>query len=521
MFIVENILMFLGVGCLCFVAGFIVRYVYARIDSNSIEQTSDRIINEAKILADAKTKQMLIEGKEAIDRERRDFDKELKEKKIEVQNSEKRLLQREESLDKRMDSLDKRDKEFQQKEKNLQLKEKTIDEKIVEVETIKNEQKAVLEKISGITREEAKQTLMKEMLEEAKRDAVVLAQRLEQETRENANKKAKEIISLAIQKVAADHTVDTTTSTVQIPNDEIKGRIIGREGRNIRTFEQATGVDLIIDDTPEAITISAFDGVRRYVAKKSLEKLIADGRIHPARIEEVVQKTQKEVEDQIKEIGEQAAIDSGVPNLHPEIIKLLGRLKFRTSYGQNQLQHTLEVTWLAGAIAGELGLDVAFCKKAGLMHDIGKAVDHEVEGTHHQISAELAKKFNESPKMINAILSHHEGFEEPKSAEAFVIAAADAISAARPGARRETIENYLKRLEKLETVAKEFKGVSSAYAIQAGREIRVLVEPENIDDKQAQVVAHDIAKKIEQEMDYPGQIKVTVIREVRAQDVAK
>ncbi len=521
MFILENILMFIGVGCLCFVLGFIVRYVYARLDSNSVEQTSDRIINEAKILADAKTKQMLIEAKEAIDKERREFDKELKEKKVEVQNSEKRLLQREESLDKRMDGLDKRDRDFQQKEKNLQLKEKTIDEKITEVENIKNEQKAVLERISGITREEAKQSLMKEMLEEAKKDAVVLAQRLEQETRENANKKAKDIISLAIQKVAADHTVDITTSTIQIPNDEIKGRIIGREGRNIRTFEQATGVDLIIDDTPEAITISAFDGVRRYVAKKALEKLIADGRIHPARIEEVVQKTQKEVEDQIKEIGDQAAIDSGVPNLHPEIIKLLGRLKFRTSYGQNQLQHTLEVTWLAGAIAGELGLDIAFCKKAALMHDIGKAVDHEVEGTHHQISAELAKKFNESPKMINAILSHHEGFDEPKSAEAFVIAAADAISAARPGARRETIENYLKRLEKLETVAKEFKGVSSAYAIQAGREIRVLVEPENIDDKQAQVVAHDIAKKIEQEMDYPGQIKVTVIREVRAQDVAK
>ena len=403
----------------------------------------------------------------------------------------------------------------------MELKEKTIDNKIVEIDNIKNEQKKVLEKISGITREEAKQTLIKEMIDEAKRDAIVYSQRIEQETRENANKKAKEILSIAIQKVAADHTVDTTTSTVQIPNDEIKGRIIGREGRNIRAFEQATGVDLLIDDTPETITISAFDGVRRYIAKKALEKLIADGRIHPARIEEVVQRIQKETDEEIKNIGMQAALESGVPNLHPEIIKLLGRLHFRTSYGQNQLQHTLEVTWLAGAIAGELGVDVAFCKKAGLMHDIGKAVDHEVEGTHHQISADFAKKFGESPKMINAILAHHEGFAEPQSAEAFVLIAADAISASRPGARRETVESYLKRLEQLETVAKGFKGVSTAYAIQAGREIRVLVEPENIDDKQAQIVAHDIAKKIENEINYPGQVKVTVIREVRAQDVAK
>ena len=518
---VEFLLILIGVGCICFVLGFVIRYVYARMDSSSVEQVSNRIINEAKMLGDAKTKQMLIEAREQIDNERKEFDKEIKEKKVEIQNSEKRLLQREEFLDKRIESQDKRDKDFQIKEKNLEAKEKNINEKLVEIDDIKNEQKKVLEKISGITREEAKQTLIKEMVDEAKRDAIVYSQRIEQETRENANKKAKEILSIAIQKVAADHTVDTTTSTVQIPNDEIKGRIIGREGRNIRAFEQATGVDLLIDDTPETITISAFDGVRRYIAKKALEKLIADGRIHPARIEEVVQKIQKETDEEIKNIGMQAALESGVPNLHPEIIKLLGRLHFRTSYGQNQLQHTLEVTWLAGAIAGELGVDVAFCKKAGLMHDIGKAVDHEVEGTHHQISADLAKKFGESPKMINAILAHHEGFAEPKSAEAFVLIAADAISASRPGARRETVESYLKRLEQLETVAKGFKGVSTAYAIQAGREIRVLVEPENIDDKQAQIVAHDIAKKIENEINYPGQVKVTVIREVRAQDVAK
>ncbi|MBO7611826.1 MAG: ribonuclease Y [Elusimicrobia bacterium] len=510
-------------GCIAigFIVGFILRYVFAKFDANSVEQRADNIINEAKIKGDAKAKEIIMAARDNADKERREAEKEIKERKVEIQNTEKRLNQREDNLDRKMDSLDKKERDLQQKEKNIETKEKTVEQKISEVKQIKNEQKTILEKLSGLTREEAKERLVKEMVDEAKRDAAILGQRIEQETRDNANKKAKEILSIAIQKVAADHTVDTTTSTVQIPNDEIKGRIIGREGRNIKAFEQATGVDLIIDDTPEAITISAFDGVRRFVAKKALEKLIADGRIHPARIEEVVQKMQKEVEDMIKETGEQAAIDSGVPGLHPEIIKLLGRLKFRTSYGQNQLQHTLEVTWLAGAIAGELGLDVTFCKKAGLMHDIGKAVDHEVEGTHHQISAELAKKYGESPKMINAILAHHEGFAEPQSPEAFVIIAADAISAARPGARRETIENYLKRLEKLEAVAKEFKGVSSAYAIQAGREVRILVEPENIDDTQSQVLAHDIAKKIENELEYPGQIKVTVIREVRAQDVAK
>ncbi len=514
---------FLIPGCIAIglIVGFILRYVFAKFDANSVEQRADSIINEAKVKGDAKAKEIIMEARDNAERERKEAEKEIKEKKSEIQNIEKRLNQREDNLDRKMDSLDKKEKDLQQKERNIDNKEKTIEQKIAEVDQIKNEQKTILEKLSGLTREEAKERLVKEMVDEAKRDAAILGQRIEQETRDNANKKAKEILSLAIQKVAADHTVDTTTSTVQIPNDEIKGRIIGREGRNIKAFEQATGVDLIIDDTPEAITISAFDGVRRFVAKKALEKLIADGRIHPARIEEVVQKMQKEVEDMIKETGEQAAIDSGVPGLHPEIIKLLGRLKFRTSYGQNQLQHTLEVTWLAGAIAGELGLDVTFCKKAGLMHDIGKAVDHEVEGTHHQISAELAKKYGESPKMINAILAHHEGFAEPQSPEAFVIIAADAISAARPGARRETIENYLKRLEKLETVAKEFKGVSSAYAIQAGREVRILVEPENIDDAQSQILAHDIAKKIENELEYPGQIKVTVIREVRAQDIAK
>ncbi|MCA6071313.1 MAG: ribonuclease Y [Endomicrobium sp.] len=502
-------------------AGYGLRLIYAKINAKSTEQISERIIKEAKMMAETKSKEALLEAKVIVDRERKEFDKEIKERKQSVQSVENRLNQREENLDRKIDALDRREKDLTGKEKNLSIKEQSLAVKFSEIDKIKEENRKALEKISGMTREEAKKTLINEMEKESRQEAAILAQRLEQETRENADKKSKEILSIAIQRVAADHTADITTSTVQIPNDEIKGRVIGREGRNIRAFEQATGVDLIVDDTPEAITVSAFDGVRRQIAKIALEKLIADGRIHPARIEEVVERVKKEMNQHLREIGEQAAIDAGVPGINLEIIKLLGKLKYRTSYGQNQLQHTLEVTWLAGAIAGELGLDVMFCKKAALLHDIGKAVDHEVEGTHHQISADVAKKYGESPKMINAILSHHEGIEAPVSPEAFVVAAADAISAARPGARRESVEHYLKRLEKLERVAREFRGVSMAYAIQAGREVRILVEPENIDDKQAQVLAHDIAKKVEQDLEYPGQIKITVIREIRAQDIAK
>lgn len=504
-----------------FVVGFVLRLVYARINAKSAEQVSERIIKEAKLMAETKSKEAMLEAKLIVDKERKEFEQEIKDKKQSAQILENRLNQREENLDKKLDAADKKEKDLSLKEKEIADKEQSLNVKFSEVEAIKEDQKKTLERLSGLTREEAKKTLVDAMLEEAKQDAAILSQRIEQETRENADKKSKEILSVAIQRVAADHTADITTSTVAIPNDEIKGRIIGREGRNIRAFEQATGVDLIVDDTPEAITVSAFDGVRRQIAKIALERLIADGRIHPARIEEVVEKVKKEMEEHIKEVGEQAAIDAGVPGLNSEILKLLGKLKYRTSYGQNQLQHTLEVTWLAGALASELGLDIMFAKKAALLHDIGKAVDHEVEGTHHQISADIAKKYGESPKMINAIISHHEGFESPGSPEAFVIAAADAISAARPGARRESVEHYLKRLEKLEKVAKEFKGVATAFAIQAGREVRILVEPEDIDDKQAQVLARDIAKKVEQELEYPGQIKITVIRETRAQDIAK
>ncbi|MDR1942077.1 MAG: ribonuclease Y [Endomicrobium sp.] len=517
----ENLIAIIVTALAAFAAGYILRFVYAKLNAKAAEQDSIRIIKEANLMAETKKKEAMLDAKLIVDKERKEFEQEIKERKQTVQNMENRLSQREENLDKKIEAADKRDRDLLQKEKDILTKEQNLKLKFDEVEKIKDEQKKALERVSGMTREEAKKTLVSAMEEEAKRDAAVLAQRIEQETRENADKKSKEILSIAIQKVAADHTADITTSTVSIPNDEIKGRVIGREGRNIRAFEQATGVDLIVDDTPEAITVSAFDGVRRQVAKIALERLIADGRIHPARIEEVVEKVKKEFEQHLKEVGDQAAIDSGVPGLNPEIIRLLGKLKYRTSYGQNQLQHTLEVTWLAGAIAGELGLDIMFCKKAALLHDIGKAVDHEVEGTHHQISADIAKKYGESPKMINAILSHHEGFDTPKSAEAFVIAAADAISAARPGARRESVEHYLKRLENLEKVAKDFKGVSMAYAIQAGREVRVLVEPEDIDDKQSHVLARDIAKKVEQELEYPGQIKITVIRETRAQDIAK
>ncbi|OGS18133.1 MAG: ribonuclease Y [Elusimicrobia bacterium RIFOXYA2_FULL_50_26] len=503
------------------VAGYLVRLFYAKAQMKSAEQIAKHMISEAQMLAETKKKEGLLEVKETMERERREFDRETRERRQELINLERRINQREEALERKHELMDRKDKDLFGRERNLMTREKTLDDEAQALARGREEQKRILERLSGISSEEAKKLLMQSLEEEARKEAALLAKRIEQETREQAEKKSKEILSIAIQRVAAEHTADITTTTVPIANDEMKGRVIGREGRNIRAFEQATGVDLIIDDTPEAITISAFDGVRREIARISLEKLIADGRIHPARIEEVVEKVRKEMDTNLKEIGEQAALEAGVPGLQPEILRLLGKLKYRTSYGQNQLQHTLEVTWLSGAIAGELGVDIAFCKRAGLLHDLGKAVDHEVEGTHHQISADVAKKYGESPKMINAILSHHEGIAEPQSPEAFIVAAADAVSAARPGARRESIEHYLKRLEKLEKLATSFRGVSSAYAIQAGREVRIMVEPEDVNDQGAQILAHDIAKKVEQELEYPGHIKITVIREVRAQEVAK
>jgi ribonuclease Y len=517
----ENIIAIVITAFAASAAGYILRLVYAKLNIKSAEQTSKRIVEETMLIAETKSKGILLDARLAVDRERKEFEHKIKERRQSVQNIENRLNQREENLDRRIDAIDRKEKDLSGREKDFSSKEHLLSVKFSEIDKIKEEQKKILEKNSGLAREEAKKILMSEMEKDAKKYAADLSQKLEQETLETADKRSKEILSVAIQRVAAEHTADITTSTIQISNDEIKGRIIGREGRNIRAFEQLTGVDLIVDDTPEAITISAFDGVRRQIAKIALERLIADGRIHPARIEEVVEKVKKDMEQHLKETGEQAAIEAGVPCSNFEIIRLLGKLKYRTSYGQNQLQHTLEVVWLAGAIAGELGLDVMFCKKAALLHDIGKAVDHEVEGTHYQISADIARKYGESPKMVNAILSHHEGFDVPSSPEAFVIAAADTISAARPGARKESVGRYLKRLEKLEKVVKEFSGVSIAYAMQAGREIRILVEPKKVDDSQTQILAHDIAKKIEQELEYPGHIKITVVRETRVQEIAK
>ncbi|MDR1928773.1 MAG: ribonuclease Y [Endomicrobium sp.] len=491
---------------IAFAIGYIVRFIYAKLYKKSLERHSEKIIKEANLI---------------IDNKKTEFENEMKERKLSIQNMENRLTQRGDNLDRKFEIIDKRDRDLICKEKEFLIREKSLMKALAEIDKIKENQVKLLEKISEMTKDEAKKSIINEIEGVAKRDAAILIQKIEHETRENATKKSKEILSIAIQRVAVDHTSDITTSTVQISSDEIKGRIIGREGRNIKAFEHLTGVDLIIDDTPESITLSAFDGVRRQIAKIALEKLVNDGRIHPARIEEIIEKVKKDMDQHLKEVGEQAALDAGILGLNFEIIKLLGKLKYRTSYGQNQLQHTLEVSWLAGAIAGELELDIMFCKKAGLLHDIGKAVDHEVEGTHHQISANVAKKYGESPKMINAILSHHEGIEIPLSQEAFVVAAADAISASRPGARRESIEHYIKRLEQLERIAKSFKGVSVAYAIQAGREVRILVEPNDINDEHAQILARNIAKKIEHELEYPGQIKITVIREIRAQSISK
>ena len=503
------------------IAGYLLRIIYAKSKLNSAESLAKKIISEAQALAESKKKEALLEAKETLERERREAEQEYRERKKELISLERRLNQREEYLEKKVDILDRKEKELQEKEKTLNQKERILNEDIASVQKTKEEQRQILEKISGMTAEEAKKILMQNYEEEARKESALIARSIEQQAIENATRKAKEILAMAIQRVATEHTADTTTTTIPIPNDEIKGRVIGREGRNIRAFEQATGVDLIVDDTPETITISAFDPLRREIARIAMEKLLADGRIHPGRIEEVVEKVKNDMENVLKEIGEQTALEVGVVNLHPEILKILGKLKFRTSYGQNQLQHTKEVAWLAGAIAGELGADINICKRAALLHDIGKAVDQDVEGTHHQISAEIAKKYGESEKVINIILSHHEGFAQPESIEAFIIAAADAISASRPGARRESVEQYIKRLERLEKVATSFRGVLQAYAIQAGREIRIMVEPEDVDDQKAYLLAKDIAKKIESELEYPGQIKVVVIREIRAQEIAK
>ena len=477
------------------------------------EDKARSIIDEAIKNAEAKKREALLEVKEESLKTKNELEKETKERRNELQKYEKRVLAKEESVDKKADAVEKREAECQARIADLQKKEKRVEEL---------EQKGVkeLERVSGLTSEQAKQELLKSVEDDVKVDVAKLYKELESKAKEDAGKKAREYVVNAIQKCAVDHVSEATISVVQLPSDEMKGRIIGREGRNIRTLETMTGVDLIIDDTPEAVVLSSFDPVRREVARVALEKLIVDGRIHPARIEEMVEKAQKEVEAQIREEGETAAMDVGVHGIHPELIKLLGRMKFRSSYGQNALKHSIEVAQLSGLLAGEVGADVRVAKRAGLLHDIGKSIDHEVEGSHTAIGADLARKFRESKDVINAVASHH-GDCEPSCVESVLVAAADAVSAARPGARRESLESYLKRLKSLEEIAESFEGVERCFAIQAGREIRVMVKPDKVDDAEAAALAHNIVKRIEDELEYPGQIKATVIRETRVVDYAK
>ena len=500
-------------GALGFVAGGIYRKKVAEAKIGSANEEALRIVNQAVQTAESKKKEAILEAKDEIHKLRNEVDKELRERRAEVQRQERRIVQKEENLDKKTENLEK-------KEETLTEKIKAADAKLEEVETLKRSQLEMLEKISGYSKEQAKVILLQELEEQLTHEKAVKILDFEQRTRDESDNLAREIISGAIQRCAADHAAEATVSVVALPNDEMKGRIIGREGRNIRTLETITGVDLIIDDTPEAITVSSFDPVRREVARLTLEKLIQDGRIHPARIEEMFEKSKREVEQTIKQTGERAVVDAGVNGIHPELIKLLGKLKYRTSFGQNVLNHSLEVSYIAGLMAQELGADVKQAKRAGLLHDIGKALDREFEGTHIELGVEAAKKYKENDKICHAIQAHH-GEIEAKTIVAVLVQAADAISAARPGARRENVQNYIKRLEKLEEIATSFEGVEKSFAIQAGREIRIMVNPEQVSDEKMVIVARDIAKKIEDELEYPGQIKVNIVRENRVIDFAK
>ena len=496
-----------------FVLGVIYRKKVSEREISSAEDEAKRIINEGIKTAENKKREALLEAKEETHRLRSECDREIKERRNEVQKQERRLQQKEENLDRKTDSLEK-------KTENLNRKLQEADAQLEEARMVKKSQLEMLEKISGYTADEAKQYLIQSLETEVTHEMAAKLKEVEAQFKEEAETKAREYITTAIQRCAADHTSEVTVSVVPLPNDEMKGRIIGREGRNIRSIETLTGCDLIIDDTPEAITLSSFDPVRREVARIALEKLIQDGRIHPARIEEMVAKAQKEVNQSIKEAGEQAVFEINLHGIHPDIVKLLGRMKYRTSYGQNVLNHSIEVAYLAGMMASELGLDPTLAKRAGLLHDIGKSIDHEVEGTHIQIGVDLARKYKESEEVIHAIEAHHNDVE-PHTVIACIVQAADAISASRPGARRENIENYVKRLEKLEAVSRSFPGIDSCYAIQAGREIRIMVKPDEVSEDQMTLLARDIAKKIEAELTYPGQIKVHVLRETKAVDYAK
>ena len=500
-------------GVIGFAIGNLYRKKVAEAKIGSANEEALRIVNQAVQTAESKKKEAILEAKDEIHKLRSEVDKELRERRAEVQRQENRLNQKEENLDKKTENLEK-------KEELLAEKLKAADAKMEEVEMLKRSQLEMLEKVSGYSKEQAKALLMQELDEQLTHEKALKIMDFEQRTRDESDNLAREIISGAIQRCAADHAAEATVSVVALPNDEMKGRIIGREGRNIRTLETITGVDLIIDDTPEAITVSSFDPVRREVARLTLERLIQDGRIHPARIEEMFEKSKREVEHTIKQTGERAVVDAGVNGVHPELVKLLGKLKYRTSFGQNVLNHSLEVSYIAGLMAQELGADVKQAKRAGLLHDIGKALDREFEGTHIELGVEAAKKYKENDKVVHAIAAHH-GEIEAKTIVAVLVQAADAISAARPGARRENVQNYIKRLEKLEEIATSFEGVEKSFAIQAGREIRIMVNPDQVSDEKMVIVARDIAKKIEDELEYPGQIKVNIVRENRVIDFAK
>ena len=500
-------------GALFFFIGISYRKSVAEKQIGSAEQEANKIVSEAMKTAEARKKEAILEGKDEIHRLRNESEKEISDRRREVQRQERRIQQKEENLDKKMNNLE-------AKEEKVQKKPKDADAKLSEVEQLKKSQFEMLERISGYTAEQAKAYLLEQLDHELNHEKSVKILAYEEELKDESEKLARKIISLAIQRLAADQVSEATVSVVALPNDEMKGRIIGREGRNIRAIENATGVDLIIDDTPEAITVSCFEPVRREIARVALEKLIADGRIHPARIEEMIEKARREVEHKIKQSGERAVLDTGLRGIHPELVKLLGKLRYRTSYGQNVLDHSLEVAYISGMIASELGIDPTVAKRAGLLHDIGKALDHEMEGSHIELGVEVARKYKESEAVVHAIQAHH-GDVEAKTVVACIVQAADAISAARPGARRENLENYIKRLQKLEEVASSFKGVESSYAIQAGREIRIMVKPEVVSDERMVPLAREICKKIEEDLEYPGQIKVNIIREARAVDFAK
>ena len=508
--IVATFLISIAIGI---VVGMILRKKIAESKIQGAEQEAKRLVDLAKVEAENMKKEEIIKAKEEIMKSRNELDQEIKERRSEVQKQESRMIQKEENLDKRSDNLEK-------KEKDLEYEYQSLEKQKSEIVEMKEKQTEELQRISSLSKEEAKQQLLDVMEKEISTEKAKLIRELNQKAKEESNKNAREIISYAVQKCAADHTSETTVSIVNLPSDEMKGRIIGREGRNIKALETLTGIDLIIDDTPEAVILSGFDPLRREVARIALQNLIDDGRIHPAKIEEMVEKAKEELAQTIKEEGERACLETGVNNLHPDLVKLLGKLKFRTSYGQNVLSHSIEVSNLARIMAEELGLDPKRARRAGLLHDIGKALDHDMEGTHVQIGVDVLKKYKENPLVINAVEAHH-GDVEPQTMEAVLVQAADAISASRPGARRETLEAYIKRLENLESIADSFEGVEKSFAIQAGREVRIIVKPDRITDDQMTVLARDVSKRIEDEMDYPGQIKVNVIREKRVVDYAK